>query len=590
MKKDLWAVMCGTIRDELDFKLSLSKLIDLRNKDKIQHIVLSTWKGEIDQYNGLRDILDQLQVILFETPVVAEELQNSGTQSVNLWRQAKQILYALDKIPSDSFILRLRTDRSLNYLNHMEKEKIFDEKNYQIEAIQYGKFPKLFDYKVLVYSPKMVRILHMIDFVFLGYHKDLYKMINFDVCELSFERSIVANAQWFMQPFLKEFPVLRSYMSFTNFNNTNKVLKHYVDEHKDQIELPNVYYKVYAIYLLILYTHFKILCTGKVDDTELADTSFYHFFTSSPKKHLATTNLGTSVRNEKILSYAIFGKLKPSQSYSHFLEYVREIVAYGNSHKFSYSHSDRIDLERYVKACILGDNISIKWYRKLSNRPVNPKISYRNTSYNTNLLNCLNIEEKLWESLYQTSNIEKDLLNKWLEVDKPNPSTTELMLLPIARSGNEYAIYILLDLYYMGRLSAKYENEVIRISEFFLNIYINKKTYTEFTLLLAYLYQMCVETGVIDQPKIDILELYTALFEKYEFNIKIDEILLLIFAVSKETLNLREKYYADLVLSKSRDIVLSDNQITYKELMIERIIRIREYVESHKIKDNLINF
>ena len=30
MKKDLWAVVCGNIRDELDFKLTISKLIQLR--------------------------------------------------------------------------------------------------------------------------------------------------------------------------------------------------------------------------------------------------------------------------------------------------------------------------------------------------------------------------------------------------------------------------------------------------------------------------------------------------------------------------------------------------------------------------------
>ena len=52
MKKDLWAVVCGNIRDELDFKLTISKLIQLRAENKIQHILLSTWRGEIDKYEN----------------------------------------------------------------------------------------------------------------------------------------------------------------------------------------------------------------------------------------------------------------------------------------------------------------------------------------------------------------------------------------------------------------------------------------------------------------------------------------------------------------------------------------------------------
>lgn len=68
MHTDLWAVICGNIRDELDFKLTLTRMVELRLEGKIQHIVLSTWKGEIDKYAGLREQLAYLQVYLIENP------------------------------------------------------------------------------------------------------------------------------------------------------------------------------------------------------------------------------------------------------------------------------------------------------------------------------------------------------------------------------------------------------------------------------------------------------------------------------------------------------------------------------------------
>ena len=227
MKKDLWAVICGNIRDELDFKLTLTKLITLRSNNKVSHILLSTWRGEIDKYTGLREALKSLDVFIVESYPISDKLQNTASDAVNFWRQSRQLLAALDVIPKDSFILRVRTDRSLNYINQMGLLGVFDQ--YEVESIGFGKFPKLFQYKVFVFAPKMIRLMHMIDFVFLGYHKDLYKLINFDVNELMFQKQIVANAQWFMKPFVEEFPIIRDYMRFTVFKNTIQVLKKYVD-------------------------------------------------------------------------------------------------------------------------------------------------------------------------------------------------------------------------------------------------------------------------------------------------------------------------------------------------------------------------
>lgn len=512
MKKDLWAVICGNIRDELDFKLTLSKLIKLRSEKKIQHIMLSTWRGEIDKYNGLRTALKNLDVYLLESFPVSDDLQTAATDAVNFWRQSRQLIGALDLIPKDSFILRVRTDRSLNYINQMEKLGVFD--NYEVESIQFGQFPRVFQYKLFVFAPKMVRLMHMIDFVFLGYHKDLYKLINFDVNELMFQKQIVANAQWFMKPFIQEFPVIRDYMRFTVFKNTIQVLKKYVDEKKEDSIFPEIYYKVYAIYLLIMHTHFKILYMGRVDDSTLENTSFYQFFSTSPGNNLYSTGLGTSIRNENVLKYAVEGKLKPSESYSVFMEKINLLRSNGNTVYFEYNFEDLKNLEDFVNQKIYCDNNEVKWYKALKTKPLEIEINYKE-DYDVKVLNCIECDIELWSDLSDTLSIEKELWRKWLVIQCPKSITTEKMLLPVAKTGIEYATYVLLDMLYNNRISEVNIAEVIRIVEFYLNISVTKELSTKNTTRIAYKYFQLIQEGKILNPKINLNRLFSSVLRDY---------------------------------------------------------------------------
>lgn len=511
--KQLWAVVCGNIRSELDFKLTLTKLVVLRSNNKIHHILISTWKNEIDKYEGLRETLKSLDIYVVESNPLTDEIESTESISVNYWRQARQLLLALDFIPKNSFVLRVRSDRSLNYINQMEKLGVFD--NYMIKTVDFGKFPKIFEYKVFIFGPKTVRLMHMIDFAFLGYSKDLYKMINFDYNELKFQKTIVANAQWFMYPFIQEFPILRDYIRFTLFKNSIKVLKEYVDANKNDSDFPEVYYKVYAIYLLIMFTHFKILYLGEINDEVLNKASFYQLFTSSERNNLYATTLGTSIRNEKFLKKAVEGGLQPSKSYSRFMYYVNTISAYGNDENFCYSYADFLNLEEFVKSNKYCDNTQIKWYKKIVISPVKLNINYKK-DYNINALNCLSVDNEVWNELLRNKNIERTLLNKWVGLNQFNDSITEKMLLPVAKTGIESAIYVLLDLLINNRISLVNIDEVIRVSEFYLNISINKKTNTDFTLRILFKYLMLVQNGLIEKGRFNLVNAFNCTLSKYK--------------------------------------------------------------------------
>lgn len=583
MKKILWAVICGNIRDELDFKLTLTKLVEMRSQGKISHILLSTWHYEIDKYEKLRDTLKYLNIFVIESNSISDELQNINSNSVNYWRQSKQLLAALDVIPKDNFILRVRTDRSLNYINQMEKLGVFE--NFAIEAIQYGQFPKLFKYKIFVFGPKTVRLMHMIDFAFLGYSRDLYKMINFDLNDIMFRKSIVANAQWFMYPFIREFQVLRDYMSFTVFNNTIKTLKEYVDKNKDLSDFPEIYFKVYAIYILIMYTHFKILYFGRIDDSVLSETSFYHFFTSSEKNNLYATSLGTSIRNENILEFAVKGKFKNSVAYSKFMDCINGLVAGGNSNKYELNYEDIVDLEKFVKNEIYCDNKEIKWYRKLNTRPLKLNVSYKD-SYEVSGLNCILTDVEFWNKLISSENLERKLMSEWMDLKNPNHLTTEKMLIPVSKTGNQYAIYILADMCFYGYISNVNIAEIIRVLEFYLNIHIKKKTNTNITLRIAFKYLSLIDSGFLLSPNIDLDKLFNCVFSRFDANFSSGKPMYkirLIELLDSDLLSLEDRFLFESILMDIGNDVDKEKILKYynnENNVLERIVVNKSYSQN----------
>ncbi|WP_122902173.1 hypothetical protein [Acinetobacter sp. B51(2017)] len=528
MHTDLWAVICGNIRDELDFKLTLTRIVELRLEGKIQHIVLSTWKGEIDKYAGLREQLAYLQVYLIENPAFSPQIEATASESVNYWRQARQLLAALDMIPKQDFILRLRTDRSLNYINQMDKLGVFG--NYQQEAIKLGQFPRLFKYKVTVFGPKMVRLLHMIDFVLLGNNRDLYRLINFDFAELGHQKQIVANAQWFAVPFLKEFPILRDYMRFTHFVNRVKVLKTHVDLHKENAFFPAVYYKVYAIYLMILYTHFNILYTGRLKQADYSQIHFYELFSSTANYGIQHTSLGSSIRDQNILEYFLFGKLKDSSAYRQFKQKVTQLIAYGADEQFDLTFEDYKELVDLSNDNFYETSEEIKWFKRLRRPPINLKRLYQyNTDIRQATLNFIDEDDEQWMALTHTESIEKDIYKVWLNLDNPSVTTTEKMLLPIARTGNEYAIYVLLDLLDKNQITAINQDEIKRIVFFYLDIHMRRRTETLQTTRIIILLLKMQQQQKIQLDKLE--KMLQCGFDRYitlddlDFNEPIDDLL-----------------------------------------------------------------
>lgn len=484
-KTSLWAVICGNIRDELEFKLTLTRIVKLRSELKVDHIVFSTWNGEIDKYNGLREQLKSLKIYVLEGEAMTKEIESTPSNSVNYWRQARQLLSALDIIPKTDFVLRLRTDRSLNYINYMDKQDIFS--NYKHKVKTFGNFPKLLNYQIIVFRPRTVRLFQMTDFVLLGQNKDLYKLINFDFYDLHIQKPVVANIQWFAYPFLKEFPVLRDYLRFTRYTQMVPVLRDYVDKKQEDSVFPEIYYKVYAVYLLTLYTHFYIISPEKINQNNRNEVGFHHFFSSSKSKGLKYQSLGTIILDRDLIKMAITGNLLKTPSYDKFMDYVERAMHNDEDDDiFEMNHEEYRQVVDFYNGNNFECESNMVWLKKINRHPLNiKKLNHYSEADCEVDLNCLSISNEEWEKLTYTDLIERDLFKIWKNKSDVTFQASEKMLLPIARTGNECAIFILIDMLYNDFIQDINYNEVVRISLFYLNTRLGNNNITNITISIV---------------------------------------------------------------------------------------------------------
>ncbi|MFT8245839.1 hypothetical protein [Roseomonas sp. BN140053] len=100
------AVVCGALRQPLEFAAAIERLLYHRDLGHIDRIILSTWHGELGQLDGVADILSSHGVDVVEgTPP-----GNLGPG--NIYAQKKALLQALLRLSPDTVVIKLRTDKS----------------------------------------------------------------------------------------------------------------------------------------------------------------------------------------------------------------------------------------------------------------------------------------------------------------------------------------------------------------------------------------------------------------------------------------------------------------------------------------------
>jgi hypothetical protein len=205
-QRENWVVICGLVRDRQLFNTKLEQLYQWRKEGLISGIVYSTWIGEIDNYEGLRQYLKDSQVVTVETK--EPDLILRG----HILHQMKVLYYGLQACPEDVYILKMRPD--LGNLGN-DIYDILSVNNLDLEVDVSGGWPQIFDQRVVILGGSITCPLFIIDTLFYGYKSDIDKLIHFDLQYDVLYPSVGAQERFFIHPFIKEFKILNSYFTIS---------------------------------------------------------------------------------------------------------------------------------------------------------------------------------------------------------------------------------------------------------------------------------------------------------------------------------------------------------------------------------------
>ncbi len=246
MKIEIYAVICGVVRNELEFDSVLNRLIELRKEGAIKGILLSTWDNEFENRGALKKKILDSNVEIIESQPIDEGVKNSA--NIGYYRQAKQLESALSIIPDESFVLKCRTDMSCSELN--EFFITFDPDGLIIK--ERNVFNIDLKYKINVMRLGFSHIFGLDDLLFLGHKMDLYKMVNYDCVKLHYNLDMSADCYFFLAPFINRFDFLRDYYSKFFFMNFRDMIMHIGREKTNVKQIPKLIVKIYSFYFLLL--------------------------------------------------------------------------------------------------------------------------------------------------------------------------------------------------------------------------------------------------------------------------------------------------------------------------------------------------
>lgn len=461
--KPVWAIVCGTLRDEVEFSLIIDRLLTWREEGMIEGIVFSTWKDELREKQALQEKLKLNDVKLVESLPNDSRVGTLKSNSINYWRQATQLQAALDVIPRGTVVLKTRTDRALpatqRLVEILSDATPLPKVSNATENFNLKNFPIEFGHQIAVLQARSSRIMQYTDYAFLGYHDDIEKLINFDVSEFYLSRDLVANTQFFIYPFFRDFPVIKDYFHLINFRPLIDDLENYTLHKGDKF--PHFFERVYATFFQILLTHFRLL---SLNPEKLGPTGqpieFADFFKTGHSGHLVHDALGVSFNSKKILEdfvnqagventlstknvLKLFSTFVPDNLQRATPKEVDELEAFQRDEAFSAHHWLR------------RTRVEVKATKSKYSVPMSftfPGVSAEE-------------QAEIWTACSKSSNVPNFLFEYWCK-HQLTPIDTPVYLLSCAKAGNQYGILTLTRLLREHKLSDEVAKEVVRINNF----------------------------------------------------------------------------------------------------------------------------
>ena len=245
-QRENWVLICGLVRDRQLFNTKLEKLFQWQKEGLISGIVYSTWIGEIDKYEGLRQQLETAGVKTVE--IQEPNLRLPG----HLLHQMKTIYYGLEACPEHSYVLKIRPD--LGSLGKNLTPILSGEVDLKIDDSE--GWPSIFQERLVIMGGFVTAPFYINDILFYGSKQDVKKLIHFDLrYEILF--SSTGPEQWFhAHPFIDTFQIFGSYFPIAPgiFHNHPEKAARYIDYFLSSPFL----LKVFITYVLILSRYYRV--------------------------------------------------------------------------------------------------------------------------------------------------------------------------------------------------------------------------------------------------------------------------------------------------------------------------------------------
>lgn len=300
MGKQVWAVVCGALREEFEFYTTIALLCDYRATGLIDGIVISTWKNELNRIDGLADKLSKLDIHI----VVLEEIDQSVDQyaNINFTRQSYQLNQGIKATPDDVFILKCRTDFSVEWIKRF---RTLLESDIDLSVEKHGNLNFGISYKISVLRNPISVPFMFVDVCFLGYKSDLIKISTFEMSVLSMNIKFTPDVLFFFNIFINHFPILREFYSSVDFSiYPNGKLFNWIK--RSDIEndgMPGILNKFFALYFIILKCCIYFIFEEKLQSPNV---KFSSYFLMKPQNGKDGWEINTEIIRKIVDGEAVF--------------------------------------------------------------------------------------------------------------------------------------------------------------------------------------------------------------------------------------------------------------------------------------------
>jgi hypothetical protein len=251
--RDIYVLIHGQNRLPKIFVDNINLFNKLLKDGVIKKVIVSTWIGEHSI-----EFKKHCNFTYLELPKLIENGHGNWIAQMTNYEHAYKYIRSIAKNPDDTYILKSRPDAFMSekFLKHVIQKDLTCTGN-------------IFKRKIWIPWAELIKPMYFGDELFFGHLDDMGKMYNYNkVYKQETLGQGVTHIRRFIEPFVKEYPILKDYIE--NKNNLNVHILVINDLNK----IKSLDVKSYKYFILLISTYYQILNTYFDIETDVTGIIF----------------------------------------------------------------------------------------------------------------------------------------------------------------------------------------------------------------------------------------------------------------------------------------------------------------------------